>query len=284
MKNFQTKRSILLVTAFSFFSLCFGYMHIQAQPKDDRAPMVSARCAALDCPDNDTFLYEKNADRHAPMASTTKIMTAVIVLEESSLSQVIDIPADACGIEGSSLYLTEHEQWTVEDLLYGLMLRSANDAAVALAISVAGSTDAFAKKMNAKAEQLSLHDTHFSNPHGLDDDEHYTTARDLAILCSYALQNEVFRRIVSTVKYTAHPLAGDVRAMVNHNKLLRIYDKATGIKTGYTKRSGRCLASSAFDEGVSLICVTLSAPDDWNDHVSLFQFGFSAIERQHPAE
>ncbi len=237
---------------------------------------VSAKGAALYCPDTNTFLFEKNADTRYPMASTTKIMTALVAAEEKDLSKKIRIPAEATGIEGSSLYLREGECFTLEELLYGLMLRSANDAATAIALAVSGSVPAFADKMNEKAAELGLFDTHFDNPHGLDSETHYTTARDLARLGAAAIQNETVRTVASTYKKTIGE-GESARLIVNHNKLLRSYEGAIGLKTGFTKKCGRCLVGAAERDGVTLVTATLSAPDDWADHRRMFDYGFDSL-------
>ena len=237
---------------------------------------VSAKGAALYNPDTDTFLYEKNADTRYPMASTTKIMTALVAAEETDLSEEVMIPAEAVGIEGSSLYLCEGEKFTMEELLYGLMLRSANDAATAIALTVSGSVSAFADKMNEKAAALGLTDTHFENPHGLDAPAHYTTARDLARLGAAAIQNEAVRTIASTYKKTIGE-GESTRLIVNHNKLLRSYEGAIGLKTGFTKKCGRCLVGAAEKNGITLVTATLSAPDDWADHTRMLDYGFDAL-------
>ncbi|MBQ0124720.1 MAG: D-alanyl-D-alanine carboxypeptidase [Clostridiales bacterium] len=161
-----------------------------------------------------------------------------------------------------------------------MMLQSANDAAAAIAYEIAGGISEFAEMMNAKARELGLENTHFSNPHGLDDTDHYTTARDLAALARYALENETFARIVSTKKITIKMHGGDTsRVLVNHNRLLRTYDDIIGVKTGYTKKCGRTLVSAAERDGVRLICVTLDDGDDWRDHRAMLDAGFDKYER-----
>lgn len=245
----------------------------------DRLPAVSAKSAILIDADSGTVIGAKDPDVKMSMASTTKIMTALVAIESSDISKKVSVSPCAVGVEGSSIYLYEGERLTLEELLYAMLLESANDAAAAIAIAVGGSIEGFAALMNEKAEQMGLEDTHFTNPHGLDDEEHYTTARELAIIAAEAMKNETFRRIVSTYKKTI-PLneTEGVRLLINHNKLLKSYEGAVGIKTGYTKKSGRCLVSSAERDGVRLICVTLSAPDDWQDHKALLDYGFSAYE------
>lgn len=248
-------------------------------------PSVSAKSAVLMEATSGRILYAKNANERLPMASTTKIMTALVALESGSPDRIVRIPAEAVGIEGSSIYLFEGEKLTLEQLLYALLLSSANDAAVAIAIEIAGSVEKFADLMNQKAMELGLTDTHFVNPNGLDDPEHYTTAFELAVITREALQNPLFRKIVSTKKTTI-PQDGepDRRLLVNHNKLLSRYAGAIGVKTGYTKRSGRSLVSAAERDGVTLIAVTINAPSDWNDHTALLDYGFSLCSRVSLAE
>ncbi len=239
---------------------------------------TSARAATLFEPTTNTFLYSKNAEEKLSMASTTKIMTALIAIENLELDEVVTVPKECVGIEGSSVYLEEGDRLTVRDLLYSVLLQSANDAATVLAVRIGGDIFNFAELMNKKAEELSLQNTHFENPHGLDSDEHYTTARDMAYLAAAALENDVFSRITSTYKYTFR-LSDKVRTVVNHNKLLKMYEGCVGLKTGYTKHSGRCLVSAAKRDGLTMIAVTLDAPDDWNDHKALFNLGFNTLER-----
>lgn len=242
-------------------------------------PSVSARSAILIDADSGATLCSKDPDKRMPMASTTKIMTALVAIENGEPEKKVNVSPLAVGVEGSSVYLYEGEHLTVEDLLYATLLESANDAATAIAVEIGGSVEDFADMMNQKAAELGLKDTHFTNPHGLDDPEHYTTARELAIIAAAAMKNDKFREIVSTHKKTI-PLNGTegVRLLINHNKLLKSYDGAIGVKTGYTKKSGRCLVSAAERDGLNLICVTLSAPDDWRDHKALLDYGFSAYE------
>lgn len=239
-------------------------------------PATSAASYALFDPTSGEFLAEKDATTRRPMASTTKIMTALVALERLSPSETVTVPDEAVGIEGSSIYLFKGEQITVRTLLYALMLSSANDAATALALHTAGSIEAFATMMNDKATALQLHDTHFCNPHGLHDAQHYTTARDLARLTAAALENATFAEIVSTKRYSAPQIGTNAtRLFVNHNRLLRTFNGAIGVKTGFTRASGRCLVSAAAREGLSLIAVTLHAPSDWQDHTALLEWGFS---------
>ncbi|MBP3395921.1 MAG: D-alanyl-D-alanine carboxypeptidase [Clostridia bacterium] len=246
-------------------------------------PATSAEGAVLYDPQSGSFLVERNADRRLPMASTTKIMTALVVLEQCNLSATVTVPKEAVGIEGSSIYLYEGEKITVRTLLYGLLLSSANDAATALALHAAGSVPAFAALMNEKAASLGLSDTHFTNPHGLHDEAHYTTARELALISAAAMQNPTFAEIVRTPRYTA-PQNGTeaTRLFLNHNRLLRTCEGVIGIKTGFTKASGRCLVSAAARNGLLLIAVTLNDGNDWRDHAALYDWAYEEYEAFTP--
>lgn len=239
---------------------------------------LSANSAALYCADIDKFIFEKNADTRRGMASTTKIMTALVAIEADNTDVAFTIPPEAVGIEGSSLYLQAGECLTIRDLLYGLLLQSANDAAVAIALALDGNVADFVARMNEKADAMGLENTHFTNPHGLAEDEHYTTARELALIAAEAMQLPLFREICGTRRATIPGSAGSKRVLVNHNKLLFSYADAIGIKTGYTKATGRCLVSAATRDGVTLIAVTLSASDDWHDHTAMLDHGFAQYE------
>lgn len=230
----------------------------------------SAESAVLMDAATGTVIYEKNADRRALIASTTKIMTALIALEHASPGDTLEVPAEAAGIEGSSMYLTAGQQVTVRDLLYGLMLKSGNDAAAALAIHCAGSVTSFAELMNQKAAALGMRGTSFCNPHGLNAEGHYSTARDMALLTRAALKNEALSQIVGS-KYAK---VGGI-TIKNHNRLLWSYPGADGVKTGYTANAGRCLVSSATRDGMRLIAVTLNDSNDWADHTAMLDHGFT---------
>ena len=240
-------------------------------------PQVSAKSAALLDGTTGECLYEKNGDQRALNASTTKIMTGLLVCEAGDLGRTVTVPETAAGTEGSSMYLKSGETLTRRELLYGMMLHSGNDAALTLAISISGSEAAFVRQMNRRACALNLTQTHFANPHGLDSGENYSTALDLARLAQAALQNEQFRAVVSTKTITC---AG--RTLTNHNKLLWRYDGCIGVKTGYTRHAGRILVSAAERGGRMLIAVTISDPDDWRDHVSLLDYGFAVLGSDTP--
>lgn len=200
--------------------------------------------------------HSKNADKRLPMASTTKIMTALIVAEECDLGEVITVPDQAVGVEGSSIYLKKGEEISIKDLLYGLMLRSGNDAACALAIHHSGTVEKFVERMNERAREAGAEDTNFKNPSGLPDNEHYTTAKDLCNIARCAMKNPVFSEVVSTKNYT-----GDFRLFTNKNKLLSSFEGANGVKTGYTEKAGRCLVSSAKRGNMDVVCVVLNCYD-----------------------
>lgn len=236
---------------------------------------ISAQSAILTDGITGRVLYEKDADRRSLIASTTKIMTALLVCENCNVLDIVEVPPQAVGVEGSSIYLREGEKITVQELLYGMMLCSGNDAATALAIHCAGSVEAFSAQMNEKARLLGMSGTHFANPHGLDAAQHYSTARDLAILARYAMENALFAQTVAT-KTTRI----GTRVFTNHNKLLWRVDGAQGVKTGYTRAAGRILVSAARRQGRRLIAVTINDADDWSDHAALYERGFSAFALQ----
>lgn len=238
-----------------------------------RAGAISARKAILLDALTGRVIYERRADEQSLIASTTKIMTALVVCQQCNVLDRVRIPAEAVGVEGSSMYLTEGEVLTVQELLYGLMLHSGNDAAVALAIYCGGTVEGFAELMNDKARALGLENTHFVNPNGLDAPGHYSTARDLAVLAACAMEDPVFAQTVSTKQVKI----GE-RYLTNHNKLLWQVEGADGVKTGYTRAAGRILVSSATRNGRRLICVTIDAPSDWADHAALLEQGFQEYE------
>lgn len=241
-----------------------------------QAPGISASSAVLMDADSGRILYAKNSDERRLIASITKLMTALVALESGhSLNEVITIQAEWTGIEGSSLYLKPGDKITLETLLYGLMLRSGNDAAHAIAGYCGGDVETFIASMNAKAEALGMTNSCFANPSGLNAQEHYSTARDMAILARACLQNDTLRKIVSTRTIT---LEGHI--FTNHNKLLWQYDGCIGLKTGYTEKAGRTLVSAAQRDGMTLICVTLNAPNDWSDHSKLLDYGFDSYDRR----
>lgn len=214
-------------------------------------------------------LHAENAERRLPMASTTKILTAIIIIEDCDLTETIEIPAEAAGTEGSSIYLRAGERYTIEELLYGLMLRSGNDAAIALALHHSGSIRAFAQEMTERAVFYGATDSTFANPHGLPAEDHRTTARDLALIAAHAMENDTFRTIVSTKYYSP-------RNWANKNKMLAQYEGAAGIKTGFTTEAGRCLVTGAEREGMTVVSVVLNCPSMYERSAALLDHAFEA--------
>ena len=248
---------------------------VRAAQKEER---ITARGWALIEASSGRLLLGEREHERLPMASTTKIMTALLALESGAdLDREIEIPPEAAGVEGSSMHLAAGERISLRDLLYGLMMHSGNDAAVALAIHLAGSVESFVQRMNAKAATLGLGDTHFVNPNGLHDPDHYTSACDLARLGAAAMGRADFRELVSTQRYTT--TTGDhARTFATKNKVLTQVEGGCGIKTGYTKKAGRCLCFAARREGMLLIGAVLNAPDMWGDAKTILDRGFSDYE------
>ncbi|MDY5612372.1 D-alanyl-D-alanine carboxypeptidase family protein [Dysosmobacter sp.] len=252
-------------------ALTVVFMLFSVFPCQVKAVSTSAAAAILVDADSGRVLYEQNADAKMLIASTTKIMTALVAIREGELSDVVTVKREATLTEGSSMYLKEGEQLTLETLLYGLMLCSGNDAAVAIAEHVGGSQAGFVRLMNETARELGMAHTSFANPNGLDAETHYSTARDMAVLACAAMENETFARIVSTRTVT---IGG--RTMTNHNKLLSWSEGCIGLKTGYTKAAGRTLVSCMEKNGQRLVAVTLQDGNDWADHQALYEYGFAA--------
>ena len=243
-------------------------------------PSVSAASAILVDAESGRVLYEKDAHTRRLIASTTKLMTALVALEQGpGLEEEVTIPPKAAGVEGSSLYLKAGERLKFETLLYGMLLHSGNDAAVAVAVLTAGSVEAFAAQMNQKARELGMTNSHFTNPTGLDEEGHYSTARDLALLARACLAQETLAKMAATPS-----IALEGRSFVNHNKLLWRYEGCVGLKTGYTQTAGRTLVSAARRNGMTLIAVTLDDPNDWADHAALFDYGFSTYHMETALE
>lgn len=266
---------IILLLIIAFFSMF---------PEKTEAFSVSARNAILMEQGTGRVLYEKDAHEKRRIASITKIMTAIIAIESGKLDEMVEVSEKATKTEGSSIYLQPHEKIKLEDLVYGLMLRSGNDAAVAIAEHVGGSVEGFVFLMNQKAAEIGMNNTHFSNPHGLDDsDNHYSTAYDMAILTRYAMKNEKYRKISGTkVYYAPHPTEEWPREWHNKNRLLtELYEYCTGGKTGYTKLAKRTLVTTATKGNLNLIAVTLNGPDDWNDHMNMYE---TAFKNFYPAQ
>ncbi len=243
-------------------------------------PAVTAKGAVLMEAATGRVLWSQNGEERLPMASTTKIMTALLTLEQPGLDEMFTVNAQAIRVEGTSMGLTEGSQATLRTLAAGMLLASGNDAANAAAVRVAGTQADFVMMMNRRAAQLGMKDTNFETPSGLDGQSHYSTAADMALLARAALENPDFRSLCSQTSlklcYGNPPYD---RWLANHNRLLKEYPGCIGLKTGFTKKAGRCLVSAAEREGVTLICVTLSDPNDWRDHTALLDWGFSRVRR-----
>jgi len=230
-------------------------------------------------------LFAQNEHEKLPIASTTKIMTTLITLEQPDIDEVFEVDSDAIRVEGSSMGLREGDLVSLRALAVGMLLHSGNDAANAAAVRIAGSIPAFVRLMNQKAKELGMHNTNFETPSGLDGEHHYSTAYDMALLARHALQNETFAGICS--QYRMRTRFGNPPAdrwLTNHNKLLNYYEGTIGVKTGFTKKAGRCLVSAAQRDGVELICVTLNCPNDWDVHRNLFDTFFPQLELVNLAE
>lgn len=269
------KKEIFLIMAVICLWVAFISRPVMAAQAYNRTTAILLMNA-----DTGEVLYAEHADDRMEIASTTKILTAITVIENNDILRVIEIPTQAVGVEGSSIYLRAGEKWRMLDLLYGLMLRSGNDAAVALALTTAKSMNEFCVMMNDTARRAGATNSHFTNPHGLHDEGHYSTARDMAKITAYAMKNPVFAEICKTKTHVCRIEGADDRkqqVLVNKNKLLYSYEYATGVKTGYTKHSGRCLVSAAKKDGVSLICVTLNVYDTYGVSKGLFEKYFQIL-------
>ena len=244
-----------------------------------QADSVSAECAVVLNVHTGEVLFEKNATKRHSMASTTKIMTALLAIESGKLQSEIVVSDDMLKVEGTSMGLTAGDSVSLDELVYGMILPSGNDAANVTAVFLAGSTEQFAQLMNKRAKDIGMSDTCFVTPSGLDSDSHYSTAYDMALLGAVAVRNPKFVAVCSSrsakLTYGNPP---NIRTLYNHNKLLDKYDYALGIKTGFTKKSGRCLVSYAKKETSELVAVTLNAPDDWNDHIKMLDNAFSLLK------
>lgn len=240
---------------------------------------VSAQSAVLMCANNGEVLFSRNADKQLSMASTTKIMTSLLALEAAAPDTEITVTKEMVSVEGTSMGLLPGDSVSLGELVYGMLLQSGNDAANTVAYVLGGSPEGFAKLMNERAAEIGMKNTNFVTASGLDNENHYSTAYDMALLACESIKNHEFASICSQksarLTYGNPPYA---RTLTNHNKLLWKYEDAIGIKTGFTKKSGRCLVSAAERDGVILVAVTLNAPDDWNDHISMFEYGFSKCE------
>ncbi|GIO97573.1 D-alanyl-D-alanine carboxypeptidase DacB [Paenibacillus lautus] len=268
--NCRSLLSMLMVIS------CLLVTAVPVHADHENGPTNHAQAAALIDVTSGRVLYSKNGDERLRIASLTKIMTAIVAIEHGKLDDRVKISKNAFAKEGSSIFLKLGEEMTLENLLYGLMLRSGNDAATAIAEHVGGTEEGFVLLMNEKAAGLGLTNSHFMNPHGLDHDEHYSSANDVAKLTAYALKNPVFSEIVKTpTKKAPNPNEAWDYKWDNKNKMLRFYEGADGVKTGYTKKAFRCLVSSATRNGQQIAAVTLNDGNDWNDHSKMLDYGFA---------
>ena len=266
------RRCLWIFMAFTLLFPIFTIDRVQANPNIS----VSAERAVLMDAESGRVLYEKNAYDPTLIASTTKIMTAIIAIESGMMEEKVKVSKRAVYTEGSSIYLTENEKIPLKDLVYGLMLRSGNDSAVAIAEHVGGSLEGFVQLMNEKAAWLGMNHSSFENPHGLDGETHYSSAYDLGLLMAYAMKNDTFRKVTGSEMYRSE---NRDYSWMNKNKMLtQYYDPTNGGKTGFTKAAGRTLVTSAQREGMELVAVTLNASDDWNDHKRMFEWGFKNFE------
>lgn len=264
--------------------LTWGSVCVSAETA--KAVSVSAYAAVLYEPVSGTVLFEKNSREVLPVASTTKIMTALLAFESERVDDPVTVTPEMVNVEGSSMGLRAGEVLTLGGIARGMMMASGNDGANAIALYLSGSAEAFSEKMNARAAALNMTQTHFVTPSGLDAEGHGSTAYDMALLAAAAMQNEAFAETVGQTALSVPFISPEKNVRYeNHNRLLKLYPDCTGIKTGFTKKAGRCLVSSAERDGARLICVTLNAPDDWNDHMNLYDYGFAQLaERTYTAD
>lgn len=270
------KISIILIIFSLIFVLFYGYFNVKTELSPVDAMSSSAKSMCVIDKDSGRILYSKNPYEKLPMASTTKVVTAITVLEYcDDLDETIVVADEAIGVEGTSIYLRKDEEIRVIDLLYGLMLRSGNDSATALACHVAGGVDEFADMMNETAEKVGATSSHFTNPHGLDDPDHYTTAYDLSLITAYALGNLTFKEIVSTRNYLIEATnKSDKRYLTNKNKLLLNLPGCCGVKTGFTSKAGRCLVSALEQDGSTAVCVVLNCGPMFEESSALLTSAF----------
>ncbi|MGI6112840.1 MAG: D-alanyl-D-alanine carboxypeptidase family protein [Mahellales bacterium] len=275
-------KKILMSSIIVFIIIIYAGIpryHVRANAQQ---PQTISRAAIVIEADTNRILYEKNIHQRLANASTTKILTAIIAIEHGNLSDMVRASDKASKTGGSSIWLEEGEILSMKEMLYGLMLNSGNDAAVAIAEHISGSVEEFAVLMNKKAREIGALDSNFVNPHGLPDDNHYTTAYDLALIASYAMKNPIFREIVSTKeKRISWPEHEWDRILVNKNKLLSQYQGANGIKTGYTKKAGRCLVAAAQRNGMQLISVVLNCQPMFEESMALLDHTFDKFKPKH---
>lgn len=264
---------ILIIFIIGFSLPAYG------ETKPLNPPSVSAETAIVIEAESGKIIYEKKADQKAYPASITKILTALLAVEQGDLDKKVKVSDNAAGVEGSSIYLEKGELIPLKDLVYGLMLRSGNDAAIAIAEEVGGTKEGFVDMMNTRVQEIGAVNTHFMNPNGLHDDDHYTTAHDMALISREAMKNSAFREVAKAKSWNADRGVGKYNYFYNKNKVVYQYDGGTGIKIGFTKTAGRTLVASSERDGMELICVVLNAPDWFNDTYHLMDYGYAQYEK-----
>lgn len=263
--------SIIVISVFIFGFSC----------KAVNEPSISASCAVIIDGETNEIIFQKNAFEKRSMASTTKIMTGLLAVESGRLAETVTVDKKV-NIEGTAIGFNVGDSLTLKTLCYGLLLESGNDAAVLIAEFLCSNEKNFSTLMNKKAAEIGMNNTNFETASGLDGENHYTTAYDMALLGAYAVKNDIFCEICSTKTYRAEFISPDItRTFSNHNRLLSSCEGVFGIKTGFTKKSGRCLVTACNREGKTLVAVTLNAPDDWNDHKKLYDYSYSLYEKRH---
>ena len=245
---------------------------------DDKLQNLTARSAVVLDAATGLVIYQRDMDARRYPASTTKIMTLIVALEQGNLEDTVTVSKNAAGMEGSTLWLEQGDKVPLRELLYGMMMASGNDATIAVAEHIAGSVSAFAKLMNDKAREIGAKDTHFVNPNGLPNENHYTTAHDMALIAAYGYRLPEFEEIVSTREITFPWVKDDTHRLRNENQMLWLYEGGNGVKTGYTDAAGRCLVSGAKDDGLQLVAVVLDSVYMWNDSIALLDYGFEQVE------
>ncbi len=272
----------VIIINFLIFGLVFFPINVYALiDVTNQNTSVNAKAAVVMEASTGEILFGQNETEKLPMASTTKIMTALLTLEQPNLDEEFTVDSEAIKAEGSSMGLCEGDTVTLYNLAGGMLSASGNDAANAAAVKIAGNKNKFAEMMNERAKLINMKDTHFANPSGLPNDNHYSTAKDMAILGAVAMQNPKFKEISSKpyiqLNFGNPPYK---RSLRNHNKLLKLYEGCVGVKTGFTDKAGRCLVSAVEKNGITLICVTLNCPDDWNTHTFLYNKYFNCVEKK----
>ena len=244
---------------------------------EDRLQNLTARSAVVMDAATGTVIYSRDMEARRYPASTTKIMTLIVALEQGSLEDMVTVSERAAGTEGSTLWLEPGDRVPLGELLYGMMMASGNDATIAVAEHIAGSVPAFCRLMNEKAEAIGARHTHFVNPNGLPDENHYTTAQDMALIAAYGYRLPEFEKIVGTKEISFPWVKDDTHRLRNENQMLWLYEGGNGVKTGYTDAAGRCLVSAARERGLQLVAVVLDSVYMWNDSIALLDYGFDHV-------